>query len=169
MMITMRAYKYNGNIHYESPMKLLEKRSNLYILNGLPGRTLKHHTRGKDFVFERHSIEFYFNDRWYTAACVINVDGSIDYYYCNISMPCKLGIKDVSFVDIDLDVIVQSDMSYKIVDRDEFNIHKEEMSYPDYIVKKAEKAVETVILHLEEREFPFDGYIEKIVAKYVYP
>lgn len=163
--ITMKAYKYNNKLHYESAMQLVEKHAHLKILYGAPKRTLKHYTRGKEFVFDEQSLEFYFNNRWYTVACVIDLEGVVNYYYCNIALPCFFTENEVGFVDLDLDVIIQSDMSYEVVDRDEFEEHKVLFGYPRDLIENTEKALQELIRDIETRKFPFNGYIDECIKK----
>lgn len=162
---TMKAYKYPDQPHYESTMDLVEKRDNLYILYGPPNRTLTHHTRGTEFVFEERSVELYFNDRWYTVACVIDAGGCIDSYYCNIAMPCILAGNEAHFIDMDLDVILQKDLSYEVIDREEFEEHKVIFGYPEDLVAETEMALKVLIEDIESRSFPFDGFIEEVIQR----
>ena len=172
--ILMKAYKYKDKLHYESTLDLYARQDNLVILHGPLNRQLIHHTRGKVFTFDRQSLEFYFNDRLYTVACVFNNKGQIEYYYCNIAMPCIFGTKntnpdaltEITFVDLDLDVIMQKDLTYKIVDRDEFEIHQKELNYPPEIITMAEKGLEWIQKDILERLFPFDGSIDDLVKAF---
>ena len=162
--VTMKALKYDKRLHYESTMNLVEKRDNLYILHGPSMRKLIHHTRKKEFIFDRQSIEFYFNDRWYTVACVFNNEGEIESYYCNIAMPCTFTGNEVSFIDLDLDVIIQPDMSYKVIDWDDFEEHKVLYGYPHELIGKINNGLTSIKSDIKSGTFPFDGYIGRFVA-----
>ena len=165
--ITMKAYKEDGWLHYEKPLQLIEKRYNMYSLYGSPNRKLTHHTRNKVFTSEKHSIEIFFSDRWYTIACIVNLDATIDYFYCNIAKPCVFTDEDVSFIDMDLDVIIQNDMTYKVIDYDDFKKHKIKYGYSEALIEKTEEGVQTIIEHLEKKVFPFDGYFYTLIKKII--
>lgn len=158
--IIMRAYKYDGRLHYEQPLTLNEKSENHLVLEGAKGRELIHHTRGKTFRFNESTLEFFFTDRWYTAALIFDDNGNVIYVYCNIALPCRISDETVEFTDLDVDVVVK-DGRIEVIDIDEFEEHKIKYKYGKDLEKKVFEAVETVIEDITFGNYPFNRDILK--------
>ncbi len=156
----MKAYKYDGRIHYEQPLKLKEKFDNHVVLEGAIGRELIHYTRDTVFTFDAKTYEYFFTDRWYTAALVFDNAGKIVHVYCNIAFPCKLKEDTVEFIDLDVDVIVR-DGILEVVDIDEFEEHKKLYGYGKELEIRVFKAVDQVKKDITEGNYPFNRDILK--------
>lgn len=152
----MKSYKYDGRLHLHTDLKEADRYDECLILFGPPKRTLTHLTRDKIFTFDEPSVEVCFSDRWYTAACVFDKQGKEVFWYMNIAQPCSFYTDSVSFVDLDLDIIIESDGMPKVVDMDEFEEHSKLFNYPNAIIERAERAVDEVLNDIEKKVFPFD-------------
>ena len=151
----MRAYKYDGRLHYEQPLRLKEKRPDHVVLEGEIGRELIHHTRDAVYKFDAETYEYFFDDRWYTAALVFDKNRNIVHVYCNIALPCTINKDSVEFVDLDVDVIVRNGI-LEVVDIDEFEEHKKIFGYGRELEEKVFEAVERVKKDITEGNYPFD-------------
>ncbi len=56
----------------------------------------------------------------------------------------KEGVLD--YVDLEIDALVESDFSYKILDVDEFNANSIKFAYPAEVVLNAERAFERSLI-----------------------
>ena len=92
------------------------------------------------------SKEYYWFDRWY------NVFRFNDRFYCNVTKPPTFDGSILTYVDLDIDVLVESDFSYKILDLEDF----ENSSYPASLKQKALQALEELVGMVETRSFPFN-------------
>ena len=101
------------------------------------------------------SYEYYWLDRWYNVFRFHEPEGDLRNYYCNINMPPVFENGVLDYVDLDLDVLVQPDFSYKILDREDFERNAERFGYTDEIRGKVDAAMDEVIRLIENREFPF--------------
>jgi hypothetical protein len=128
------------------------------VLKGEKGRKLKHYTRGKVFEFDKETREYFFSDRWYTAALVYDEDGKVEHVYCNIAKPGVISETSVEFVDLDVDVIVR-DRQISIIDIDEFNENKVFYGYGRKLEEKVMEAAEEVVEHIKNGVYPFDKEI----------
>jgi protein associated with RNAse G/E len=156
----MKAYKYDGRLHYEQPLQLKEKHPDHVVLEGAVGRELIHYTRDAVYKFDAETYEYFFSDRWYTAAIVFDKDRNVVHVYCNIALPCTIKDTSVEFIDLDVDVIVR-DGIMEVVDVDEFEEHKEIFGYGRNLEKKVFEAVERVKKDIAEGNYPFDRDILK--------
>jgi len=155
---TMKAYKYDNKIHYEQPLTLYEKKDNYIALKGEIGRKLKHYTRNDIYTFDKRTIEYFFEDKWYTASFTFNSKGICDYIYCNICFPSKITENEVSFIDLDIDIIYEEGQT-KVIDIDEFEAHKIKYKYPQKIIDKVLITIEELKKDIKEKNHPFGQYI----------
>ncbi|MGZ8842699.1 MAG: DUF402 domain-containing protein [Pyrinomonadaceae bacterium] len=77
-------------------------------------------------------------------------------FYCNVNMPPKLEGGTLVYVDLDIDVLVQPDLSYEILDLEEFADHARILQYPQEVQESARKALTEIISRVEGRQFPFN-------------
>ncbi|WP_028551081.1 DUF402 domain-containing protein [Paenibacillus sp. UNC451MF] len=160
-LITIQAMKYGNRLHYEWNTMLLEKTDTHIFVLSERGRQLHHYTRGKTFICDHWTIEFFSFDSWYTVSADV-ADGKIFQYYCNINQPAVWNGNTVSYVDLDLD-FVQRNNIWKVVDEDEFAVNSVELSYPPDLVERARVELKSLQQRVENRQFPFDGTIERFI------
>jgi hypothetical protein len=75
-------------------------------------------------TFEHHDrfIEYFFADRWYNIFEIHSVhDDHLKGWYCNIAQPAVFGERTIEQVDLALDVWIDPDGSYRLLDQDEFD------------------------------------------------
>ena len=89
------------------------------------------------------------------------------YYYCNMSSPFVFDNQSLKYIDYDLDVKVFPDMSYTLLDEDEYEQHKAEMGYPEVIDKILKRNLAKLISWIKERRGPFaSDFIEVWTNRY---
>ncbi|MGH9917159.1 MAG: DUF402 domain-containing protein, partial [Pyrinomonadaceae bacterium] len=99
--------------------------------------------------------EYYWTDHWYNVFRFQEPSGELRNYYCNVQMPASFDGKVVDYVDLDIDLIVDSDMSYRVVDREDFLQNSKIYNYPDSVIRNAENALDELISMVQTRQFPF--------------
>ncbi len=107
-------------------------------------------------VFEHQDrfIERFFADRWYNIFEIHAVhDDRLKGWYCNIVQPAEFGAESVEQVDLALDLWINPDGSYRLLDQDEF----EALPLDRLTRLRAQQAVNEVIVLLYERSEPFTG------------
>jgi protein associated with RNAse G/E len=62
----------------------------------------------------------------------------------------------LSYVDLDIDVLVAPDLTYKILDEEDFEANAVRYSYPDDVQANARLALAELIELIEARAFPFN-------------
>jgi uncharacterized protein len=75
-------------------------------------------------VFEQHDrfVEYFFTDRWYNIFEIHSVhDDHLKGWYCNIAQPAVFGDGTLEQIDLALDVWINPDGSYHVLDREEFD------------------------------------------------
>ena len=81
---------------------------------------------GRTWVTREPAICYFHAKQWFNVIGMLREDGI--YYYCNISSPFALDDEAIKYIDYDLDVKVFPDMTYHILDEDEYADHKKAMN-----------------------------------------
>lgn len=102
-----------------------------------------------------HSLEFYWLDRWYNVFRFAKPDGQLRNYYCNVNVPPTFADGVLSYIDLDLDILVEPDFSYRIVDTEEFEQNVAAQNYSADVQVNARKALDELVSLIETKQFPF--------------
>ncbi len=154
-IVTVNSRKYDQSIRRSWNCRLVERRDPLLMFVGEFETDVDH----ADLGFIRRgtvSYEYYWLDRWYNVFRFHEPDSSFRNFYCNINMPPKFAQNVLNYVDLDIDVVVHADFSYKILDIEEFDANALKFAYPEDVVLRAQLTLKEIIQSIEEREFPFD-------------
>lgn len=155
-MIEIHTFKYGGKPHYSYPLHLVEQRPDLWILRGEYDRPLVHHTRGLHVPIKNESIEFVWPGRPYMVAVDVT-GGKVGQYYCNIILPPTITEGRIEWVDLDLDLVVQPDLTYELIDQEDLEINSIKYGYPPEVIAGAWRAADELIALVKGRHYPFDG------------
>ena len=71
-------------------------------------------------------------------------------------MPPRFDGEMLTYVDLDIDVLVEPDLSYRILDLKDFEENARDYNYPPNVKLEAQRAVDELIDMVETRAFPFD-------------
>ena len=153
--IEVRAYKYDGALHRTWNAELLRQDGPLIVLDAKFADEIVHDLLGTIAV-GTHSLEYYWLDRWYNIFRFAEPDGKLRNYYCNVNQPPDFDGKTLSYVDLDLDILVEPDSSYRILDLEDFEINARRYGYTEEVQTNARRALDEVVLLIETRAFPFN-------------
>ena len=97
-------------------------------------------------------VEHFFSDRWYNIFEIHSVhDDHLKGWYCNIVKPAAFGADTIEQVDLALDLWIDPDGAYQVLDRDEF----EALEIDSATRLRAQQAVGELIYQLYHRSAPF--------------
>ena len=153
--ITVRANKYDGSEHRSWPAKVLRHEGSLIVLDAFFDREISHDLLGT-IVSGTTSIEYYWLDRWYNVFRFSRPDGELRNYYCNVNVPPEFDGDVLSYVDLDIDILVEPDFSYRIVDQEDFEANAIRYEYSDEVRRQARGALTELVSLIENRSFPFN-------------
>ena len=102
------------------------------------------------------STEYYWLDRWYNVFRFSDPDRKLKRFYCNINVPPRFDGRVLSYIDLDIDVLVEPDLSYQILDEDDFEQNAQHYPYPEDVQTNARRALAELIELIEARSFPFN-------------
>jgi uncharacterized protein len=149
------ALKYDRRPHYTWPATFVEDDGNRLFLKTVVGGMLVHYSRGFEEPQANPSDLTFWRDRWYNVFTNYDPLGYLRNFYCNVAMPLSLQGNTISYIDLDLDVRVYPDGSYKVLDEDEFAQHTIDFNYPKSLQERALQAVNEIITLAKSGAGPF--------------
>ena len=154
-IITINSRKFNNKIHRTWEASLIEQKDSLLIFVGKFESEVKHPELG---IIRRGTIsyEYYWTDRWYNVFRFHEPDGKLRNFYCNVNMPPKFENNVLDYIDLDIDVFVLKDFSYRILDLEEFEENAQYFNYSKELRSKVKESLNKLISMIERRIFPFD-------------
>src|SRR5437763_2523608 len=152
--ISVRSYKYDGRLQREWPARILRLEGSFVVVEGSFGEEVKHPLLGLIKAGTR-STEFFWTERWYSVFLFREPSGELRNFYCNVNTPARLSEGVLSFVDLDVDVLVRPNFSFQVLDLEEFETHAVMYNYPPLFRRRVREAVEELVSLIEGRQFPF--------------
>lgn len=152
--VLVRACKYDGRVHRQWPARLLRRELSLIVVAGTFAEEVRHPLLGVIAPGTR-STEYYWTDRPYSVFRFCEPHGAFRNFYCNINQPAQFDGETLTFVDLDIDVLVAPDFSYRVLDEDEFELHAQQFNYPAQLRAQARHGLAELLSLIERREFPF--------------
>ncbi|HZI85446.1 MAG TPA: DUF402 domain-containing protein [Pyrinomonadaceae bacterium] len=158
-MITVRAHKYDGSEHRRWKARVLRQEGPLLVLDATFDQEIKHDLLGT-IASGTSSIEYYWLDRWYNVFRFADPSGTLRSYYCNVNVPPEFDGQVLSYIDLDIDILVEPDLTYRVVDLDDFEQNAKLFGYSEDVKTKARQALRRLIELIESRAFPFSDAAE---------
>ena len=162
--LKIKALKFPNVLHYEWEGEILEKTPNYILVLCKSGRKLIHHSKNDVYTINNTSIEYFSLKDWYTAAMEIE-DGVVVSTYCNVAMPSVLNHNELSFIDLDLDLVKRKNKNWEVVDEDEFELNSIKYQYPEELKNEAIKALERLKQEVAKGSFPFINEFNSLINK----
>jgi hypothetical protein len=153
-LITVRAFKYDGSEHRTWSARVLQREGSLLVLEGTFDEEIRHDVIGT-IRPGTLSLEYYWLDRWYNVFRFAQPGGALRNYYCNINSPPAFAGQTLSYVDLDIDILVEPDFSYRILDLDDFERNSSVYNYSAQTKQSAKRALDEVVGLIEARACPF--------------
>ena len=152
--IVVHSCKHDGRVHRSWPARVTRREDSLIVLDAFFAEEVRHPLIG---TIEAGTLsrEYFWTDRWYCVFRFQKPSGELLKFYCNINTPPTLESGALTFIDLDVDVLVQPDYSYAVLDEDEFERHAELYQYPGAYRVKVQEALDEMRLLIENRQFPF--------------
>jgi len=85
---------------------------------GLPAGTPMNWSRGT-LSLKNHCLQFFWPQRWYMLSAFYR-DRELMHTYAVVIQPATIGFERLSYVDLDLSVLVEPHMSYEVLTQAEF-------------------------------------------------
>lgn len=152
--ITVCVFKHDGAEHRRWHARIVRQVGSLIVLEGEFESDVQHHLLG-EIRHGTRTIEYYWLDRWYNVFRFLNDDGTTRLYYCNVNSLPTLADGVLSYIDFDIDILVQPDLSHQILDLEEFAANAARYGYTEEERQSVQAAVADVIAMIRNRQSPF--------------
>ena len=154
-LVEVRSLKFDRSVKRVWRARLSRLEDELMVLEGVFDTEVRHPLLGT-ILAGTLSTEFFWTDRWYSVFRFREPQGRLRNFYGNLNTPPRLEGGILSFVDLDIDVLVQPDFAYTILDEDEFEQHAKQFNYPSEFRQNALRALDELLALIARRDFPFD-------------
>lgn len=151
--ITVNSLKFDGTINRSWNCEFLGVCGERFDLRGEFEATVSHPDLGT-IAARTLSYEYFWSDRWYSVFEFFDPDGSFRNAYFNINQPPSLEGENLSYIDLDIDVVVWPDGRVVVLDESEFREHSVLFGYPDEVVDAAREALASVLEIANSQTFP---------------
>lgn len=149
----IHAYKHNGELYKTWDKTIfLEQNEEYYVFGNYKIKVTE--KDGRSWRTKEPAIIFYYKKRWFNIIAQLKNNGI--YYYCNISSPVIIENNTIKFIDYDLDLRIFPDGMYKILDKSEYEYHKELMNYSKDIQNIVKYELDSLIGKFKRKESPFN-------------
>jgi protein associated with RNAse G/E len=152
--IIVRSHKYDGRLHREWRAELISADGPLLTVSGAFEAEVRHPLLGT-IPAGTLSKEYFWTDRWYSIFRFSKPQGELQCIYCNVNTPVRFAEGVLDFVDLDIDVLVAPDFSFRVLDQEEFDANERILGYPPDFRTKAYEALSEIRGLIEARRFPF--------------
>jgi len=146
--------KYDGQEHRRWPARLVRHDGSLLVFDARFDRDIEHDQLGT-IARNTASTEYYWLDRWYNVFRFAGTGGRCRNFYCNVNTPPEFDGEVLSYIDLDIDILVEPNLRYRVLDLEEFEENAHRFNYPREVRVNAEKALGELIGMIESRAFPF--------------
>ena len=153
--VRVHACKYDGRIHRRWTARVARLEGSLVVLDAVFDEEIQHPLLGT-ISPGTHSTEFYWTDRSYSIFRFAEPSGALRNFYCNVNTPPSFDGELLTYVDLDIDVLVAPDFSFQVLDEDEFAVNAVKYNYTAQTRESARRALEELIALVDRRGFPFD-------------
>ena len=153
--IVVSVRKYDGREHRRWPARIAKCDGSLLVLDAVFDEEIQHDLLGT-ISSGTISTEYYWLDRWYNVFRFSDAQRQLQNFYCNLNQPPVFDGRVLSYIDLDIDVLVAPDLTYRILDVEDFEENARRYGYPDDVQTSARQALTEVIELIESRAFPFN-------------
>lgn len=159
--ISIVSRKYDGSYRFRLEVDLLYASASVLLGLGRPGRPMVREVG--ESAPDNWSLEYLPLDKPYNIVSVFDLEGALKHHFCNVITPPRLEVRGqipmsvcsgsqssrqdhppdqtshgtLSYIDLDLDVVVWPDGTYTVEDRDQFERNAVLMGYPSTLQELA--------------------------------
>ena len=154
--LAIHCYKHNGRLERISDeATVLDIKDDYIVVANY--KTKLTENDGRSHKTAEPAIIFFYKKRWFNVIAQLKKRGL--YYYCNIATPYLIDDNIIKYIDYDLDLRVFPDWGYRVLDKNEYNYHRQLMKYPPEIDLIIKRELDALIDMEKKRQEPFDEHI----------
>ncbi len=151
-MLHVVLLRFDGEVRDSWQAGIESKTNDAIVLRAVATKRLKF----DDFTIERGDLvrQYFPLKDWFYIQEYSDSQGRLKGWYCNIGTPPSLKNSTITTRDLILDIFVEADRSYRLLDEDELEEKRELIPAPT--LKKIMEARDKLVQMVEGREPPFD-------------
>jgi len=163
--VVLHSYKHDKSLHRVWKNEfVLENNDEMIIVANKITRVVE--SNGRFWYTKEPSVSFFYKKRWFNVIGILKKNDLC--FYCNIASPILYDDEALKYIDYDLDIKVESDFSFNILDMNEYNRNQKRMNYSEDIKKILIQEMNELKEKVINREFPFDKeYVFEWYNKYL--
>jgi uncharacterized protein len=154
-IVRVQSYKYPNQFHRVWKKSIVLKVGEPIILANQNVEVVE--SDGREWIFPGLAVCCFFKEEWFNSVMLYKEEGGLKEIYCNLATPYQLDAsqKILTYIDLDIDFIVHSDLTYQIVDQGEFVRNWIRYAYPTEIVSQVERTIAELKKKIEQKQSPF--------------
>ncbi|SFM02982.1 nucleoside tri-diphosphate phosphatase [Salibacterium qingdaonense] len=165
-VIEIQSYKHDGTLHRIWEETFILQGTSKEIIGG-NDRIRVHEANGRVWRTREPAICYFHRDKWFNTIGMVRSDGI--HFYCNVGTPFVWDEEALKYIDYDLDIKVFPDMTYHVLDEDEYELHKRKMNYPPELEQKISEGLEELQSWIYQRKGPFEpSFVEKWYERFLF-
>ncbi|MEG3039957.1 MAG: DUF402 domain-containing protein [Erysipelotrichaceae bacterium] len=150
--VYIQSFKHDGSLHRTWAKAYIIEVSETRIV-GVTDRSCVIESDGRVWITREPAICFLYPDRWYNVISMIRKTGI--HYYCNIASPSIYDGEAIKNIDYDLDVKVQPNGKWSILDEDEYEEHGAIMGYSKELDEVIWNQLDQLLSEIKKHHSPF--------------
>jgi protein associated with RNAse G/E len=152
---TINSRKFDGEIYRSWKAELIEQTKTLLIFAGIFENEINHTHLG---IIRPGTVsyEYYWTNRWYNIFRFHEPEGELRNFYCNVNQPPVFDGSSLNYIDLDIDVLVWKDLSFEILDWDEYKDNADKFKYSPELKNKVNESLKEILNLIKNKSFPFD-------------
>lgn len=120
---------------------------------GVNDKTLVTNNDLSSFITKERGLFYFSKERWFN---IIHIDDETNpYYYCNLSSPFKKEGDILTYIDYEIDIKVDANYNYKILDLEEYETNRTYFNYSDQLDKRLKENMNDLITIIKNKELIF--------------
>lgn len=162
--LVVQSYKHNERLHrIWAKATVIDRSQDQIILANKRTKVIE--ANGRFWYTKEPSVTWFFKDHWFNVIGIIRPSGI--FYYCNLASPYVIDEEALKYVDYDLDIKVNKNMTYKVLDRKEYRRNLQAMNYPKSLQEILESEKNLLKEWIEKKEGPFTGgLVEQLYERF---
>ncbi|WP_164491586.1 DUF402 domain-containing protein [Staphylospora marina] len=151
--IRIESFKHGGTFHRAWKESVILRPEDPLILANHDAEVIE--KDGRERIFPGLAVCHFSRRDWFHTVVLFDGEYRLKQYYCNIASPFWLEGKTLRYVDYDLDLVAEPDLTFRWLDEDEFSANRILYGYPDDLVRRIHDARNRLEERIRGREEPF--------------
>lgn len=151
-VLSIVSFKHNGAFHRSWSRSVVLDPGEPLLLANRNVEVLE--SNGERWVTEGLAICQFYRYKWFNIILLMEKD-RLQRYYCNIASPIQIDKGTLTYVDYDLDLIVDPSLNYTWLDEEEYQHNQKRMAYPEKLAQQIRQAASELERKVQLHQPPF--------------